>query len=195
VLLSTRTFYPTMLMFALTHILPETFLSPCCSLVSSNQFASFYTVRRPFITTCLLQRLGIAQFLGAIAATAILSGLTPGPLSVSPSLASGVSISQGLFIETFGSMILVLSVLLLAIEKHTSSFLAPVGIGLTLFAVHLFAVQFTGSGVNTARAFAPCVVTGKFEGYHWIYWVGPTLGAVLIDVICESLLLAFVSNC
>lgn len=88
---------------------------------------------------------------------------------------------------------LVLSVLLLAIQKHTSSFLAPVGIGLTLFAVHLFALQYTGSAVNTARAFAPCVVTGTFEGTHWVYWVGPTLGALFTDAICTLLCFVFLS--
>lgn len=51
------------------------------------------------VSSVLSIRAGIAQFLGAIAATAILSGLTPGPLLVTPQLAPGVSIAQGLFIE------------------------------------------------------------------------------------------------
>lgn len=31
---------------------------------------------------------------------------------------------------------------------------------------------------NPARSFGPAVV-GGFEGYHWIYWDGPFLGALL----------------
>ena len=40
-------------------------------------------------------------------------------------------------------------------------------------------IYYTGAGINPARAFGPDVVTGSFPGYHWIYWVGPFLGALL----------------
>lgn len=30
-----------------------------------------------------------------------------------------------------------------------------------------------------ARTFGPCVVQHKFESYHWLYWVGPALGALV----------------
>ncbi|MBW0515582.1 hypothetical protein O181_055297 [Austropuccinia psidii MF-1] len=31
--------------------------------------------------------------------------------------------------------------------------------------------------MNCARAFGPAVVTG-FSEYHWIYWLGPTIGSL-----------------
>jgi aquaporin related protein len=40
-------------------------------------------------------------------------------------------------------------------------------------------IRFTTAGINPARAFAPAVVTGSFPSYHWIYWIGPVLGAFL----------------
>lgn len=40
-------------------------------------------------------------------------------------------------------------------------------------------VYYTGGSVNPARSFGPCVVVRKFNGYHWIYWVGPVLGGML----------------
>jgi aquaporin related protein len=40
-------------------------------------------------------------------------------------------------------------------------------------------VYFTGGSLNPARSFGPAVVNHYFHGYHWIYWVGPMLGAVL----------------
>jgi aquaporin related protein len=40
-------------------------------------------------------------------------------------------------------------------------------------------VFFTGGSLNPARSFGPDVVLGTFDGYHWIYWIGPLLGALL----------------
>lgn len=45
-------------------------------------------------------------------------------------------------------------------------------------------VHNSGAAVNTARAFAPCVVTGEFNREHWVYWIGPTLGALLTNILC-----------
>ena len=39
-------------------------------------------------------------------------------------------------------------------------------------------VFFTGGSLNPARSFGPDVIAARFNGYHWIYWVGPFLGAV-----------------
>jgi aquaporin related protein len=40
-------------------------------------------------------------------------------------------------------------------------------------------VFFTGGSLNPARSFGPDVVLGTFDHFHWIYWVGPLLGAVV----------------
>lgn len=84
-----------------------------------------------------------AQYVAAIAAAAVVSGLTPGQLASRCTLAPGVSKVQGVFIEAFITAALVLAVLFVAVEKHTSHELAPVAIGLVLFAGHLFGVVFT----------------------------------------------------
>jgi len=68
---------------------------------------------------------------------------------------------------------------MLAAEKHRGTFLAPVGIGLALFVAELGAVLFTGGSLNPARSFGPEVVLGTFARTHWIYWIGPFLGAIL----------------
>ena len=68
--------------------------------------------------------------------------------------------------------------------------MAPVGIGLALFVAHLAGVMFTGSSLNPARSFGPDVVVGKFDHYHWIYWVGPALGS-LLAVLFYRLIKAF----
>lgn len=74
---------------------------------------------------------------------------------------------------------LVFTIFMLAAEKHRATFIAPVGIGLSLFIAELMGVYYTGGSLNPARSFGPCVVLGSFYHYHWIYWVGPILGALL----------------
>jgi aquaporin related protein len=55
--------------------------------------------------------------IGAIVAAAILKGLTPGELAVGCTIGNGTSRTKALFIETFGTAALVLSVLMLAAGK------------------------------------------------------------------------------
>ncbi|PWN40743.1 aquaporin-like protein [Ceraceosorus guamensis] len=134
----------------------------------------------------------LAQLLGGIAGAALVAALTPfgGADSTRTTLEPGINIGQGLMIEAFLTAILVFSVLMLAAEKHRSTYLAPIGIGLTIFACHLFGVLWTGCGINPARAFGPSVVSASFPSYHWIYHVGPLIGA-LIAVSFYTALKAF----
>jgi aquaporin rerated protein, other eukaryote len=67
---------------------------------------------------------------------------------------------------------------MLAAEKHRGTFLAPMGIGLALFIAELAGVFWTGGSLNPARSFGPAVIAG-FNSDHWVYWVGPLLGAIL----------------
>ncbi|CZS91986.1 related to aquaporin [Rhynchosporium agropyri] len=120
-----------------------------------------------------------AQILGGVTAAAIVSALLPGPLTVRTSLGGGTTVVQGLFIEMFLSALLVFTIFMLAAEKHKGTFIAPVGIGLSLFVAELMGVYYTGGSVNPARSFGPSVVTHNFHSYHWIYWVGPMLGAIV----------------
>ena len=78
-----------------------------------------------------------AQILGGIAAAAVVDGLTPGPLAVTTTLGSGASPVQGLFIEMFLTAQLIITIFMLAGEKHRGTFVAPVGIGLSLFIAEL----------------------------------------------------------
>jgi aquaporin related protein len=100
-------------------------------------------------------------------------------MSVSTSLGPGVSIARGLFIEMFLTAELVFTICMLAAEKHKGTFIAPIGIGLALFIAELSGVYFTGGSLNPARSFGPCVVLRSFPTYHWIYWLGPSLGALI----------------
>ncbi|KAF2643504.1 aquaporin-like protein [Massarina eburnea CBS 473.64] len=124
----------------------------------------------------------IAQILGGIAAAAVTSALLPGDLKVRTSLSESTSITRGLFIETLLTAELIFCIFMLAAEKHKATYLAPIGIGLALFIAELAGVFYTGGSLNPARSFGPDVVLRTFDGYHWIYWVGPILGAIIAVV-------------
>jgi len=130
----------------------------------------------PFARGCFVF---VAQMLGAMAAAGVVKGLLPGPLAVGTSLSGGTTTAQGLFLEMFLTAQLVFTILMLAVEKHKGTFLAPVGIGLSLFIAELGGVYYTGGSLNPARSFGPAVANTKFPSEHWIYWLGPVLGACL----------------
>lgn len=79
----------------------------------------------------------IAQILGGLCAAAVVSALFPGPLNVATTLGGGTNTAQGLFIEMFLTAQLVFVIIMLAVVKHKSTFLAPIGIGLTFFLTEL----------------------------------------------------------
>lgn len=120
-----------------------------------------------------------AQIVGAVVASVVVKYLFPGPLAVTTTLSAGTTPVQGMFIEMMLTMQLVFTILMLAVEKHRATFLAPLGIGLSLFTAELAGVYYTGGSLNPARSFGPCVANNEFPLQHWIYWVGPILGAIV----------------
>ncbi|KAI6904656.1 hypothetical protein KC318_g6340 [Hortaea werneckii] len=74
---------------------------------------------------------------------------------------------------------LVFTVLMLAAEKSKNTFITPIGIGLALVVAEIAGVYYTGGSLNPARTFGPCIAGANFQSYHYIYWVGPLLGALI----------------
>ncbi|KAM3871632.1 aquaporin-4 [Diretmus argenteus] len=50
----------------------------------------------------------------------------------------------------------------------------------------MIAARFSGACMNPARALGPAIITGIWEN-HWVYWIGPVLGAMLAGVSHEFL--------
>lgn len=125
----------------------------------------------------------VTQIVAGIAAAGAVSAMTPGPIAFNNALGGDASRSQGLFIEMFATALLCTTVLFMAVEKHRGTFMAPLAIGLSLFVGHLFAVYYTGAGINPARSLGPNVIMGSFPNYHWIYWLGPILGSFLSAIL------------
>lgn len=121
----------------------------------------------------------ISQILGGIMASVLVRFLFPENFNVRTTLGGGTNIAQGIFIEALLTAELVFTIYMLAAEKHRATFMAPIGIGLALFVAEMVGVQFTGGSLNPARSFGPCVVTATFDPEHWIYWLGPFIGALI----------------
>lgn len=76
------------------------------------------------------------EILAGIASAGVVSALFPSAMKVRTTLRA-TSVVRGLFIEMFLTTMLVFTVFMLAAEKHKSTFLAPIGIGLALFIAEL----------------------------------------------------------
>ncbi|KAF4556902.1 Aquaporin-like protein 4 [Elsinoe fawcettii] len=121
-----------------------------------------------------------AQMFAAMCAAGLIEAMTPGSIATTKTtLAPGMTVARGVFFEMFLTAQLTFTVLMLAAEKSKDTYIAPVGIGLSLFVSEIAGVYYTGASLNPARSFGPCVASRSFEGYHWIYWIGPFLGAIL----------------
>ncbi|TKA71150.1 hypothetical protein B0A55_08249 [Friedmanniomyces simplex] len=120
------------------------------------------------------------QIIAAMCAAGVTSVIIPGDIKlVQTTLTPGMSAAQGVFLEMFLTAQLVFTVLMLAAEKSKDTFIAPIGIGLSLFVAEVAGVFYTGASLNPARSFGPCVAGRNFQTYHWIYWIGPFLGALI----------------
>lgn len=69
-------------------------------------------------------------------------------------------------------------VLVILAASRRAPAVAGVVIALTLVAVHLAGIPFSGASVNPARSFGPALIAGDFDGF-WVYVVGPLAGAAV----------------
>jgi aquaporin Z len=125
------------------------------------------------------------QLLGAIAA-AVLVLVLRGQAAVASTITrpgGGFTDIQALVLETVLTAGFVL--VILTATRHASA-LAALAIPLTLVAIHMAAVPFTGASVNPVRTIGPALVGGDL-GTVWIYLVGPTFGGVLAALAYRAL--------
>ncbi|PSS05090.1 Aquaporin PIP2-1 like [Actinidia chinensis var. chinensis] len=101
-------------------------------------------------------------------------------------LASGYNKGTGLGAEIIGTFVLVYTVFSATDPKRSARdshvpVLAPLPIGFAVFMVHLATIPVTGTGINPARSFGAAVIYNKSKAWddHWIFWVGPFLGAAI----------------
>ncbi|KHJ86100.1 aquaporin AqpM domain protein [Oesophagostomum dentatum] len=97
----------------------------------------------------------------------------------------GIKWHQGFLAEIFTTYFLVQTVLVAAVDQ--GSMLAPLAIGFIVITDIIAAGSISGASMNPARSLGPNIVgsvfmSGKladrFWSQHWIYYLGPAVGAV-----------------
>nr|XP_004500724.1 uncharacterized protein LOC101494283 [Cicer arietinum] len=131
----------------------------------------------------------VAQCLGAICGVGLVKALMKQPYNNlgggANSVASGYSKGSALGAEMIGTFVLVYTVFSATDPKRNARdshvpVLAPLPIGFAVFMVHLATIPITGTGINPARSFGAAVIfnNAKVWDDHWIFWVGPFVGAL-----------------
>jgi aquaporin Z len=119
----------------------------------------------------------IFQVVGAVLASLALWVFTSRIAVKATGTYPGLSDGKTWFVEFLFSAIFV-GVILQASTSEGYAKSALVAIPLTLVAVHLAAIPFSGSSVNPARTLGPDIVGGKWTGI-WIYLTAPLAGGAL----------------
>ncbi|KAM8946948.1 aquaporin-8-like [Pelodytes ibericus] len=100
---------------------------------------------------------------------------------------SGTSVGKAIGLEIFMSFALIFVVVMGAVNDRSKTLLAPYSIGFIVVTGILTGGSISGSCLNPARALGPAVVAGYWD-YHWVYWVGPAVAALLVSLIYRFLL-------
>ena len=100
----------------------------------------------------------ITQIIGGIVAAYVVQALFKGDLAVSTTLGGGTTIAQGVLIEMLLTAQLVFTIFMLAAEKHAGNFIAPVGIGLSLFSAELTGPSLCSLAIPAFDPFPPCLI-------------------------------------
>ncbi|KAJ8512337.1 hypothetical protein OPV22_002771 [Ensete ventricosum] len=131
----------------------------------------------------------VVQCLGGIVGVGIVKGIMKhqynslgGGANV---VAAGYSKGTALGAEIIGTFVLVYTVFSATDPKRSARdshvpVLAPLPIGFAVFMVHLATIPITGTGINPARSLGAAVIYNQDKAWddHWIFWVGPLIGAL-----------------
>jgi MIP family channel proteins len=124
----------------------------------------------------------LAQCAGAVAGALLLMVMIPASMHGNlgaDTLAARVTVGGGLVTEIVLTSVLVAAVL--AAARGASPVRLAI-VGLVIVLGQLVGAPLTGASMNPARSFGPALVAGMWS-HHWIYWLGPFVGATVAIVI------------
>jgi aquaporin Z len=117
----------------------------------------------------------IGQFAGAVVASLVVWAAAGSQQAVAGTMTTYERLSTAIVVEVLLTAIFVW-VVMAASKRGTSA--TPAAIAMTLVAVHLAGIPFSGASVNPARSFGPAAVAGDF-GPVAVYLYAPLIGAVV----------------
>ncbi len=132
----------------------------------------------------------LAQFLGAIAGTAILFGIMAccdmdvtiyglGANGFGDASPIGLNLVGAIIVEVILTFVFIYTILGVTSDEKMGS-VAGIVIGLTLAFVHILGIPLTGTSVNPARSLAPAIfLRGIAIKQVWVFIVAPLVGATL----------------
>ncbi|XP_062036038.1 aquaporin-8 [Lepus europaeus] len=130
----------------------------------------------------------ISQLCGGLIGAALAKAVSPEERFWNATGAAFVTVQEhGQMVRALGAEIIMTTLLALAvcmgaINEKTRGPLAPFSIGFSVVVDILAGGAVSGACMNPARAFGPAVIANHWS-FHWIYWVGPLLGGLLVGVL------------
>ncbi|XP_029801561.1 aquaporin-8, partial [Suricata suricatta] len=135
----------------------------------------------------------ISQLCGGLIGAALAKAVSPEERFWNASGAAFVTVREqgqvrgAVVAELILTALLALAVCMGAINEKTRGPLAPFSIGFAVTADILAGGAVSGACMNPARAFGPAVMASHWD-FHWVYWLGPLLGSLLVGVLIRFII-------
>jgi MIP family channel proteins len=141
----------------------------------------------------------LGGFVGSLLVRAVVSDATynmiAGGATIVPDATSWIG---AIIIEILMTYFLVHTVLLTAVDTD-SNLLAPLAIGLSILCDIFAGGNVSGASMNPARSLGPCISASIFADHtklavskiwarHYVYWIGPGLGAGIAGLVYKLFL-------
>ncbi len=120
----------------------------------------------------------LAQLVGASVGSLLVAVVIGDGARLGATLPLNGAVGSSFVLEIILTMILMFVIMSVATDERAQGSLAAVAIGSTVALEAMFAGPISGASMNPARSLGPALV-GTHWADHWIYWVGPIVGAVL----------------
>jgi aquaporin Z len=136
--------------------------------------------------------------MGAVVAALTLKFLFPAAAVAAvnlgtPTIGSGIGPAAAAVAEIIMTFFLMYAVFGVAVDVRGARAIGALVIGLTITMDIFVGGALTGAAMNPARWFGPALVQGAFDD-AWLYWIAPTIGAVIASILWNELYLPGVST-